>query len=57
MLRRFALVTLVAVVGASSATAATPKKFGPAVLAGTWAGTWTNHPSAAFGTSSSRSSG
>jgi hypothetical protein len=42
MLRRLALVGLVAVVGVSTAAAATPKKFTPAVLAGTWAGTWTN---------------
>jgi hypothetical protein len=50
MFRRLALVALLAVVGASSATAATPKKFTPAALAGTWAGTWTNQTFTTTGT-------
>lgn len=50
MLRRLALVALVVAAGASSAVAATPKKFTPAVLAGTWAGTWTNQTFSTTGT-------
>ena len=52
MLRRLALVGLVAVTGVSAATAAAakPKKFTPAVLAGTWAGTWTNQTFKTTGT-------
>jgi hypothetical protein len=45
MLRRVALVALLVMVGASSATAATPKKFTPAALAGTWPGRGRTRPS------------
>ena len=50
MIRRLALVALVALAGATSAAAATPQKFTPAKLAGTWAGTWTNQTFKTTGT-------